>query len=277
MARLDAPDSDQWFQTFNSLWNDQRRLKDVTDAVIDHILRLMNRIIRDGVKTKVLMLSATPVNNRFADLRNQIAFAYEGTPELLDAKLNTSKPVNDIFNQAQRAFNNWIDQPAAQRTTDNLLKRLDFDFFKLLDSVTIARSRKHVERYYDTDALGKFPERLKPISLRPRLTDLPNAITYNEIYRRLSDLSLDLYTPSEYIFDSRRAKYNAKTNSNLTQAGRERGIQRLMRVNLLKRLESSVHSSAFADTAAYLFDHVSRFVKQNYKLESALVTGRSRH
>lgn len=204
--------------------------------------QLMEKVIRAGVKTKVLMLTATPVNNRFFDLKHQLELSYEGDSNALDRKLNTSKPVEKIFNQAQTAFKFWITLPAAQRTTDNLLKRLDFDFFELLDSVTIARSRKHIERYYNIDALGKFPERLKPISLRPRLTELPNAVNYNEIYAQLSELSLDVYTPSAYIFESRRKKYEAKTNSNLTQAGRERGIQRLMRVNLLKRLESSVHS-----------------------------------
>lgn len=200
--------------------------------------------IREGVKTKVLMLSATPVNNRFFDLRNQLALAYEGKAELLDEKLDTSKSVDDIFRQAQQAFNEWICRPARERTTDNLIKKLDLDFIKLLDGVTIARSRKHIERYCNADEIGKFPDRLKPISLRPRLSELPDAITCNEIYARLSELSLDIYTPSAYIFKSRVSKYLSPLESepNLTQAGREHGIQRLMRVNLLKRLESSVHS-----------------------------------
>ena len=207
-------------------------------------LRLLNKVIKTGVKTKVLMLSATPVNNRFYDLRNQIALAYEGTPQNLDDKLNTSKSINEIFKQAQKSFNSWSELSAQRRTTENLLKTLDFDFFELLDSVTIARSRKHIEKYYNAEKIGKFPERLKPISLRPKLTDLPNAITYNEIYEKLSELALEIYTPSVFIFESRLAKYTIKSElgPNLTQAGRERGIQRLMRVNLLKRLESSVHS-----------------------------------
>ncbi len=224
-------------------------------------LRLMNRVIRAGVKTKVLMLSATPVNNRFYDLRNQLALAYEGTAENLDAKLSTSKSVDDIFRQAQQAFNGWLELPTDRRTTDNLLKRLDFDFFKLLDSVTIARSRKHISRYYNADGLGSFPERLKPVSLRPRLTDRPDSIDYNEIYERLSNLSLDIYTPSAYIFPGRLSKYikPAESRSNLTQAGRERGIQRLMRVNILKRLESSVHS--FRLTLDRILERITSAVK----------------
>ena len=150
--------------------------------------RLMEKVIRAGVKTKVLMLSATPVNNRFVDLKNQLAIAYEGNSENLDERLNTTKSLEDIFKQAQKAFNTWSKLDQEQRTTDALLRTLDFDFFELLDSVTIARSRKHIEKYYDTKEIGKFPERLKPISLRPNLTDLGNAINYNEIYEQLMQL-----------------------------------------------------------------------------------------
>ena len=215
------------------------------DQKENRYLKLLNKVVRAGVKTKVLMLSATPVNNRFNDLKNQLALAYEGTPELMDEKLNTSKSIDEIFRQAQTAFNAWSKLPAEERTTDNLLRRLDFDFFEVLDSVTIARSRKHIEKYYNTERIGKFPERRKPISLRPSLTDLPSAINYNEIYEHLSQLQLEIYTPSAYIFPSKMQKYIDLTHhkgNNLTQSGREEGIRRLMSVNLLKRLESSVSS-----------------------------------
>ena len=215
------------------------------DQKENRYLKLLNKVVRAGVKTKVLMLSATPVNNRFNDLKNQLALAYEGTPELMDEKLNTSKSIDEIFRQAQTAFNAWSKLPAEERTTDNLLRRLDFDFFEVLDSVTIARSRKHIEKYYNTEKIGKFPERRKPISLRPSLTDLPSAINYNEIYEHLSQLQLEIYTPSAYIFPSKMQKYIDLTHhkgNNLTQSGREEGIRRLMSVNLLKRLESSVSS-----------------------------------
>lgn len=215
------------------------------DQKENRYLKLLNKVVRAGVKTKVLMLSATPVNNRFNDLKNQLALAYEGTPELIDEKLNTSKSIDEIFRQAQTAFNAWSKLPAEERTTDNLLRRLDFDFFEVLDSVTIARSRKHIEKYYNTEKIGKFPERRKPISLRPSLTDLPSAINYNEIYEHLSQLQLEIYTPSAYIFPSKMQKYIDLTHhkgNNLTQSGREEGIRRLMSVNLLKRLESSVSS-----------------------------------
>ena len=208
-------------------------------------VKLMDKIIRPGVKTKVLMLSATPVNNRFVDLKNQLAIAYEGNSENINKKLNTSKTIEEIFKQAQKAFNAWSKLDTVDRTTDALLRALDFDFFELLDSVTIARSRKHIEKYYDTTEIGKFPERKKPISLRPKLTDLDSAINYNEIYEQLMHLSLCIYTPSNYIFPSKIQKYMDLTHNkgdNLTQTGREEGIRRLMSINLLKRLESSVNS-----------------------------------
>lgn len=229
--------------------------------------KLMEKAIRAGVKTKVLMLSATPVNNRFIDLKNQLALAYEGNSESLDERLNTTKSLEDIFKQAQKAFNAWSKLDQEQRTTDALLRTLDFDFFELLDSVTIARSRKHIEKYYDTNGIGKFPERLKPISLRPCLTDLSNAISYNQIYEQLMQLSLCIYTPSNYIFPSRLQKYKDLTHNkgeNLTQTGRERGIQRLMSINLLKRLESSVNSfqltlTRIRELIASTIDAIDRF------------------
>lgn len=208
-------------------------------------VKLMDKIIRAGVKTKVLMLSATPVNNRFVDLKNQLAIAYEGDSENMNKQLNTTKTIEEIFKQAQRAFNTWSKLEPEARTTDALLRTLDFDFFELLDSVTIARSRKHIEKYYDTAEIGKFPERRKPISRRPQLTDLNSAINYNEIYEQLMLLTLCIYTPSNYIFPSKMQKYIDLTHNkgdNLTQTGREEGIRRLMSINLLKRLESSVNS-----------------------------------
>ena len=210
-------------------------------------LKLLNKVIRKGVKTKVLMLSATPVNNRFNDLKNQLALAYEGNTELIDDKLNTTRSIDDIFKSAQRAFNTWSKWEPAERTTENLLRMLDFDFFEVLDSVTIARSRKHIQKYYDTTDIGTFPTRLKPISLRPPLTSLKKAINYNEIYEQLTMLSLSIYTPSHFILPSKMEKYaelyeDNKVNIGFTQANREQGIRRLTAINLMKRMESSVYS-----------------------------------
>jgi SNF2 family DNA or RNA helicase len=202
---------------------------------------LMKKVIRAGVKTKVLMLSATPVNNRFTDLRNQLALAYEGKPALINEKLDTSKPIDAIFRNAQKMFNQWSKREPENRTTASLLKALDFDFFEVLDSVTIARSRKHIEKYYNMEEIGKFPDRLKPITLRPDLTDLNSAISYNEIYTELMNLSLAVYIPTDFLLPSAAEKY-IDDSVNVNRAGRERGIRRLMSINLLKRLESSVYA-----------------------------------
>lgn len=209
-------------------------------------LQLMNKVIRAGVKTKVLMLSATPVNNRFNDLRNQLALAYEGDSSKLDSLLSTKSSLEEIFRQAQTAFNRWSKLPPNDRTTKALLESLSFDFFEVLDSVTIARSRKHIEQYYDTTDIGKFPERLKPISRTPKLTDLPKAVNFNDIFVSVTELNLAIYTPSDFILPSKLDKYMEEREDgrfgNLSRSGRERGIRQLMSINLLKRLESSVNS-----------------------------------
>lgn len=243
-------------------------------------VKLMEKIMKPGVKTKVLMLSATPVNNKFIDLKNQLAIAYEGNSNLINEKLDTKKTIDEIFRQAQKSFNAWSELEPNNRTTDALLRTLDFDFFELLDSVTIARSRKHIEKYYDTTEIGKFPERKKPISLRPKLTDLSSAINYNEIYEQLMMLSLCIYTPSNYIFPSKIQKYMDLTHNkgeNLTQQGREQGIRRLMSINLLKRLESSVNSfqltlkrmKTHIDTIIEAINHFEEYGKANIDMYEA--------
>ena len=218
-------------------------------------MRLMNRVIKPGVKTKILMLSATPVNNRFYDLRNQLALAYEGDATEFNEKLNTNSDIDLIFRQAQSVYNAWCKLPDEERTTDNLLQKLDFDFFEVLDSVTIARSRKHIQTYYDTADIGTFPRRNKPISLHPKLTTLKSAINYSDIYNLLSQLHLTIYTPTEFIHPSKLSKYLTEDETENFKKGRERGIQRLMSINLLKRMESSVRS--FLLTVKRVYDYIS--------------------
>ena len=211
--------------------------------------KLLNTVVREGVQTKVLMLSATPVNNRFNDLKNQLALAYEGQPEQLTSKLRTDRTVDDIFRQAQTAFNTWSRLPAEDRTPGAILDMLDFDFFELLDSVTIARSRKHIMAHYDTSEIGRFPTRLKPKSHRCSLTSRSDVPNFNDIYSELTLLRLAVYTPLSYVLPSRIAKYEDMYDTDvrdgggiLKQADRETSIRSLMRVNLLKRLESSVEA-----------------------------------
>ena len=215
------------------------------DGKSNRYTKLMNKVIRPGARTRVLMLSATPVNNRFYDLRNQLALAYEGNSSAWKDKLDTNRSVEEIFRSAQKQFNAWSKLAPSQRTTEQLMRMLDFDFFEILDAVTIARSRQHIEKYYNIEEIGNFPTRLPPVTKQPPLTDLNNAITYDEIYELILSLTLSIYTPSNYILPSRLKKYadlNHEGKNSLTQAGREEGIRRLMSINLLKRLESSAHS-----------------------------------
>jgi chaperonin cofactor prefoldin len=210
--------------------------------------KLMNKVIKEGVKTKVLMLSATPVNNRFADLRNQLALAYEGDSEILSKKLKTGKTVEEIFRGAQGSFNAWAKLPPAERTARAILDSLDFDFFELLDSVTIARSRKHIQTFYDTKDIGQFPERRKPLTYHCPLTARADVMGFNDIFAQLSMLKLAVYAPISYILPSRLKKYEEAYDTKVAnkqtfkQADRETGLKALMTVNLLKRLESSVES-----------------------------------
>lgn len=211
--------------------------------------KLMNKIIRDGVKTKVLMLSATPVNNRFNDLRNQLALAYEGDSKNLGEKLRGQRSVEEIFRRAQATFNHWAKLPMEKRTAKAILDSLDFDFFELLDSVTIARSRKHIQTFYDTREIGRFPERLKPLSFRAPLTGRDDVPDFNGIFAELSRLKLSVYAPISYVFPSRLHKYEELYDTlveggkgKLRQADRERSLQALMTTNLLKRLESSIEA-----------------------------------
>lgn len=204
--------------------------------------RLLSRVIKGGVKTKILMLSATPVNNRFRDLRNQLALAYADDASKWEGRLKIDNDIETVFRNAQVVFTRWSKLPPDQRTTEALTRMLDFEFFEVLDQVTVARSRKHIQRHYDMAALGPFPRRNKPISRRPHLSTLPKAISYHEIYDELENLSLAVYMPSQYLHQSKVSKYAGESGGNLTMVGRETGVRKLMNTNLLKRLESSVWS-----------------------------------
>ena len=212
--------------------------------------RLMNKVIRSGVKTKVLMLSATPVNNRFSDLKNQLQLAYEGKAENINDLLDTGKNIDSIFRDAQTVYSKWAKLPLEKRTTEKLVDSLSYDFFQLLDAVTIARSRSHIIKYYNTNDVGKFPERLSPVSRRPKLTDLNDAITFADIAEMLNRLNLSIYTPSLFIFESEKGNYGIDyEGEGLTVDGREKGIRKLMAINLLKRLIVLDFFSGSATTA----------------------------
>ena len=208
---------------------------------------LMDKVLKSGVKTKVLMLSATPVNNRFADLKNQLALAYGDDYSQFNERLETSKPVEVVLINAQKAFNEWTKLPKEERKAKDLMSKLDIDFSILLDNVTIARSRKHITKYYDTSEIGKFPTRLKPISYYSDIAKKEDTIGYNDIFNTLMNLTMGVYAPMDYVLPSRISKYEELYDTKvgratLKQVNREKALQRLMTINMLKRLESCVES-----------------------------------
>ena len=236
--------------------------------------RLLNEVMKAGVKTKVLMLSATPVNNRFTDLKNQLSLAYEGDTDKIDENISKTKSIDTILKNAQKVFNDWSKLPIEKRNSQSLLKELnkDFDFFKLLDCVTIARSRKHIEKYYDIGKIGKFPKRLKPINKSTDITNLPDFISIEDVYKDLSKLSMCVYTPFDYILPNCISKYEELYDTKvkggkatLRQADREKSLQILMRVNLLKRLESSVDS--FRITISKIIKLIDETINEIEKFE----------
>lgn len=209
-------------------------------------VKLVKNVMRAGARTKVLMLSATPVNNRFLDLKNQLDIAHAGdSAENNRNKYKFNRPLEDIFKSAQGAFNDWSKLESSERTTEALKNMLDNDFFELLDSVTIARSRKHIQKRYNIDDIGHFPERCKPINISSSLSISDKHITFEEINDLLSTLTLSVYTPSFFLTKQAKNKFDNEAggvNKNLTTYGREIGLVKLMSTNLLKRLESSVYS-----------------------------------
>ncbi len=208
---------------------------------------LMDKVLKSGVKTKVLMLSATPVNNRFTDLKNQLALAYGEDYAEFNSKLDTSKSVDVVLINAQRAFNEWTKLPKEERKAADLMSRLDIDFSILLDNVTIARSRKHITKYYDTSEIGSFPTRLKPVSYYCDIAKKQDVLGYNDIFETLMGLTMGVYAPMNYVLPSRIGKYEELYDTKigkatLKQSNREKALQRLMTINMLKRLESCVDS-----------------------------------
>ena len=211
--------------------------------------RLMQQIIQSGVKTRVLMLSATPVNNRLADLKNQIAFVTEGEDDALAAQGIAS--VENTTRRAQLQFNAWQRLPEAERTPQKLTEMLGFDYFRLLDLLTIARSRKHIQRYYGTADTGKFPERLKPVNIKAAVDRSGLFPAIQDINTEIRKLSLASYAPMKYLLPGKQEEYERRYLTRLgrdkaglvfRQSDREQNLIHLLRVNLLKRMESAVHS-----------------------------------
>ncbi|MGL5550318.1 MAG: helicase-related protein [Culicoidibacterales bacterium] len=209
--------------------------------------RLMEDIIQKGRKTKVLMLSATPINNRMNDLKNQIGFITEGKTDAL-AK-HSVDDIDTTLRLAQQAFNQWMELNEGERTTQRFLDKVNPDYFKLLDMLTIARSRKHIEKYYDTTLLGDFPERMKPMTVKSDIDSSKQFPDLQEVYDSIGNLKMAMYQPLLYVLTTKRKCYEElydtsvkEGKSSLRQSDREQALAKLIRANLFKRLESSIYS-----------------------------------
>lgn len=219
-------------------------------AVKDRVTRyqrLMNDVIKQGHKTKLLMLSATPVNNKMNDIKNQIAFITEDKDNALE-EIGISS-INHTLKNAQAIFNQWSKLDDNARTGEKFVDMMDLDYFKLLDTLTIARSRKHIEKYYDLAEIGEFPNRLDPINESSDIDIKKEFPTLNEINNEIERLNLSVFSPFLYILPQKREDYAKKYDiaigegkSVFKQTDREKSLIQLMRINLLKRMESSIHS-----------------------------------
>lgn len=219
-------------------------------AVKDRVTRyqrLMNDVIKQGHKTKLLMLSATPVNNKMNDIKNQIAFITEDKDNALE-EIGISS-INHTLKNAQAIFNQWSKLDDNTRTGEKFVDMMDLDYFKLLDTLTIARSRKHIEKYYDLAEIGEFPNRLDPINESSDIDIKKEFPTLNEINNEIERLNLSVFSPFLYILPQKREDYAKKYDiaigegkSVFKQTDREKSLIQLMKINLLKRMESSIHS-----------------------------------
>ncbi len=234
-------------ESHNFRGNPMDKVKESGAVKMNRAKYLMEKIIKSGIKTKVLLLSATPVNNNLRDLRNQILIITEGKN---DALFETTgiKDIALSLKNAQTNFTNWADNKKnPNRTVKQLIEKLDSSFFKLLDEITIARSRKHIINFYNAEKeVGKFPTRLKPISIYPNIDLKDRFFTYDALNKRILQYKLSVFNPSAYIKDDMKKKYEdlAATTGVLgfKQSDREHFLIGMMKVNFLKRLESSIES-----------------------------------
>ena len=226
-----------------------------------HYERLMDDIIKAGVKTKVLLLSATPVNNDLKDLRNQMYFITEGRDAALAQTLGIQS-VKETLNVAQKTFMEWARR-SGDRDARDLMERLSAGFFTLLDELTIARSRKHIQKYYKASMaqIGQFPTRRKPESVFSEIDLKGRFLSYDKLNDEIDNYQLSIFKPSKYVLPAFKAQYEDHRIQNFSQENREKFLIGMMKVNFLKRLESSVH--AFAIT-------MERTVRKIESLEARL-------
>ena len=145
-------------------------------------------------------------------------------------------------------FTKWAKTPFNNRKAYDLFASIGGDFFKLLDGLSVARSRQQITKYYaeEMKQLGGFPRRAAPRAIHAPIDLEQRFLSFEQLDAEISSLRLALYHPSSFLRDdlpkNLRAEYEDKIFSGFTQQGRERILISMMKVNFLKRLESSVDS-----------------------------------
>lgn len=253
-------------ESHNFRGNPLEKTKADGTSIMNRAKWLMEKVIKSGTKTKVLLLSATPVNNNLKDLRNQIHLITEGD----DIALFESTQIKNIsasLKNAQTHFTNWADHKRnPNRNVKQLMEKLDSSFFKLLDELTIARSRKHIKSFYkkEMESIGKFPDRLKPISIYSDIDLKKRFLTYKSVNKKILEYKLSVFNPSAYVKNEMKSKYDYVSGNQIRafkQTDREHYLIQMMKVNFLKRLESSIKSFEIS---------MDRTIKKIEKLENEI-------
>lgn len=239
--------------------NRNDRYDDNDQLIMTRYARLMQDVIKHGNNnTKVLMLSATPVNNSLVDLKNQISIITRDTDSAFEEKGITS--VENLLRRTSASINAWEKRPHHKK--DELLDSLPSDFYKLLEMMTIARSRKHITNYYGNNGVGKFPEKNRPITLNSDIDTEGELLNFKETNELLEALLLSVYTPMKYIKKEYTKIYTDKYSLKGKHGGymefdtQANGMIILHRFNLFKRLESSVYS--FEETLRRMIEKIER-------------------
>jgi len=227
---------------------------------------LLNKLIQEGVKSKVLLLSATPVNTNLRDLRNQIGLIKGGDP-VENGATHEMRAIGKMLKVAQGQFTRWADpKQTPNRTVRQLMTQLDSAFFKLLDDLTIARSRKHILDFYSSETFGHFPQRAKPENIYPKI-DLHDMLpSYDAINDEILNYQLAVFNPSRFLDEDHLTYYEAQAKLEglpFTQSKRENLLIHMMKKGFLKRLESSIHSFAVS---------MDRTIQKINTLEARIVT-----
>jgi len=204
---------------------------------------LVEQILQKNQDVKVLLISATPINNSLNDVRNQFKLMVQGNVHGYETKLGV-RNIDHSFKQAQTIFNDWR-KDKNPKIGDFIKKLSGNDFFRLTDSLLVARTRKMVESQ-ETDLT--FPVKNKPVNLFVTPHQLGNFETFEELFDHFPPM-LSGYQPAFYLDDESGVKKDVLRDDKL----RDRFLVKMIYILMVKRLESSWFS--FYSTVEKIKDH----------------------